>query len=86
MFKKKSSEVKQFLEEQCALAGEEAYKQSHKTVSLIYHHFTNLKWVGSVPSILFLFPTLLKKNSSTYAKVEFWLHLPLFCDRVALLT
>lgn len=43
--------MKQFLEEQCALAGEKAYKQSHKNVS-------------SVPHIPFLSPNFLfEKNS-----------------------
>lgn len=70
MFKKKSSEVEQFLEEQCALAGEAACKQNHKTVSLIYHHFTKVNWVSSVPPpILFLLFQLSfrkkKKNSPT---------------------
>lgn len=70
MFKKKSSEVEQFLEEQCALAGEAACKQNHKTVSLIYHHFTKVNWVSSVPPPSFSsFSNFLfekkKKNSPT---------------------
>ena len=61
---------------------------SFPNISVLWVLITqHLAYVGL---LFFLLPNFLvekrKKSSPTYAKVEFWLPLPLFCDRAALLT